>query len=644
MRGGIRFVLLLTGAAGVIWLAAFGLRALIWDSPDDDLAERREEPTFDFLEYLGPEHDNILFVADPVVAARRFRRVPAFRSLIGDPEERQAEVPSGLMVATNDELFVSATRMNRLATLIELCEGAGDAGERSLELELPKLQSLIAEDLEALRVPDLVVWLEFMDEAAVSRQMVKARSAVASLPEWMSLVENSDERIVVSFSVASYFDREGLSRLFRDWSVLRGASDPIESRLVDAAMRLDVVASLRADDNALVVELGPRQDSSSAEGDPPDPELLEDDPEALLAWARWDVSRASELARETDALMDEWRGTAAGKAWQDGDPYGGAADLALVLRTVQTLGGRGELRIDLRDDGIHAEAVVDDAPAAKPIANGTLAKVVPRRHAAVHLSTTDSLADVLLDAMVRFERNLFRDEMRAEREGDEEASRRLEKKVSTYYEDLRAVRQRLIEDSAAYFQPGFALVLGDRDNMGTVHLEADDREMTTRIPAIAIVGKPRRMKDAMAWVESVANHVALGLRREKTSPLVSRKNLSLRGPTRIVNLDWVLRLRSGTKVRAGRDVQLHYFAYDEYLVISTSPELSREIIRADAPGVTVPPRALSYGSFSGSKFGELLEASFGEQSVFEVIEAIDSVTWEAFDDDGRRRTAIHAGF
>lgn len=89
-------------------------------------------------------------------------------------------------------------------------------------------------------------------------------------------------------------------------------------------------------------------------------------------------------------------------------------------------------------------------------------------------------------------------------------------------------------------------------------------------------------------------------------------------------------------------------AYDEYLVISTSPELSREMIRVDKAGVSVPSRALSYGVFSSSKLVDMLEAySGGEErgleSVFAVARALGPITVEAFDEDGHRRTSLRLG-
>ena len=157
------------------------------------------------------------------------------------------------------------------------------------------------------------------------------------------------------------------------------------------------------------------------------------------------------------------------------------------------------------------------------------------------------------------------------------------------------------------------------------------------------------MKDAMAWVESVATHVALGLGRRNKTPLITRRNLGLRGPTRVVTLDWVYRMRSGAEITAGPDVQVHYFAYDEYLVVSTSPDLSREIIRVDEAGVSVPPRALTYGTFSASKLVDLVYAYLGGmhtsslEGVLAVARTLGPITLEGFDEDGRRRTSFHLG-
>ncbi|MEM9458239.1 MAG: hypothetical protein AAGF11_28950 [Myxococcota bacterium] len=656
-------------------------------------------PDLEFLDHLDTSHTTIVHVGDPVPHLQRLlgselleriTRDPAILAVqSGEPfgldkardglSKIERWIPASFVVGADDSAYAMFIRLSRVALLLELCEGAFTAGGKSIREELPGLQAQLVTDLEATQVPSMVLWARMRGPQEAAQAFDTFAKVTETMPPSMG-VERTSSAVTFSFALDSVVDPDLLVPILVGTHVLTSPDDPMAGPIVDALLRPRGMVSLARHGSALVLELGP---TLPAQHSPPTREALGSlfDPEApqMALWAHWDVTSSRELAAETTALLEQWHDTPAGRAMQaadDNDFTGSIFDLEDVVASSML---RGQARMDV-GTSVEIETIGEAPTAATRIDQTPVPDFIPADPAWAGINGTLGLGAALAAYMGSIEDRLDREELKALFKG-EDKDKNLRDSVReaitrAYYTKLTRIRELVLDEGPALFAPPVAYVIPRSASVPTMTLRRTKtknqsaknqsaKNQSIPIPTLelAFIGKPVQMAKAKAWLETLYQEIvrasfALSDRRApRKLRLSSKQDLGLGVPTRGFNLGWLGRLVPGVRIESKPGFGFHYFEHGEYLVLSTSARLSREILRSDDPAMALPRASLSsYGRLDADATAELLVAFLTAfqpnnkefvariEAIGVVIRGIREMAWESWDEGSIRHSSFTMHF
>lgn len=251
--------------------------------------------------------------------------------------------------------------------------------------------------------------------------------------------------------------------------------------------------------------------------------------------------------------------------------------------------------------------------------------------------------------------------------GDEEAEAKADARSLTYYTALATARDLMLRQGPLLFEPPQALVMTTSTPLPAVELviPLGPGPASARIPVpeLALIGKPHDMAKASAWIEDTASAIMVGSLRAAgltapTKPLVaSDVDLGLGVPTRALHLDWIASSIPGFEVAPEPGVGVHVFAHGDFLVVSTSARLSRELLRTDDdPLALQDPATIGWGRLSGEQLGVTFttfveglrpmtpDTRSAARFLAELARAVGVATWRTTDGPAGRLTEVVVGF
>lgn len=652
------------------------------EPPSEPVAPRRTDIALGFLAHLDASHSTVLVVADPMPHLRRALESKALQKLLLDPamarmggdhdglrerlEQAQPWIPEGFAVGLDGASMSMFVRFLAAVSQLTLVQASQAAGPASVRDDLPRIQSDIATSLEAMVVPSMVVWGRMHGAEEAQRAFDSMASTLGALGLPPDAITRTDDAMTVALSPVDLIDRASLLATLAALGVTTGVDDPMAPRMADAIFGLRGTLSLQRNDTELVLTLRPT-DGSPPRGPLPKEQLgsmFDANATDTLLWARWDVEPASGVAAEAVAMLDRWEGTEVGRRLRELDVEDVAGDIRELDRELRSMSLRGQARVTA-GDRLEARVLAEAPPPALALGGSPLLGSIPTEAWLVDLDGTESLAERLAAGLTRFEARLAKVWLKETVRGDEAAARAADEAASTYYRHMAGMRDLVLRQGSREFEPPQAMVMRTSEPMAGVELAIPATSFLVRIPVpeLAFIGKPRDMRQAQAWLEAVATQAVTGvLQIAKLEPparlrVASDVDLGLGVPTRALHLDGLVQSFPGLEIRTEPGVGLHFFAHGDFLVISTSSSLSREILRSDDEALVLrDPALLGYGRLSGAGFGDFLiafidgirptssELEPAGAALAALARTVDEATWSTSDGAAGRLTEIVVTF
>lgn len=559
-------------------------------------------------------------------------------------------IPRQAAVGLSDAGVSDVDHLLRILALFELLEAAnlGDANDVKLQTERKALRQLFADELAALRLPRMRVYVRFRDAEDAGALLELAKLQVDDLtPEDLPsglVFEPKASALTVRFSLVDMLRAEGLQA--RDLLVDMGLvdlNDPPETvgKAVDALRGFKAEATLETVGSGLLLTLGPTAAGGPA-GLPAGfanlPDVVGKPDAQTLLWGRWSAIRLKAAAATWMSMHEKWRPSAAFGLVAE-DPSIGEATIDMlhdVAMRFRKLADAGSMRVwfDQKASGLRLAMVEEPKAATADLAGSALAKMLPADTEGLTVTTADSLGEALSDTLMQVEERLATQTLRAEVRGNDNGQ--AEERELGYYFHFAELRALVHRAGMEQFGPGYASIIGTRGRVRRIEASFELQTRPQRLsgrdlptPELALIGKPRG-GDAAAreHLEKLYSALLTGVRSAGRAdalsdrplpPVISKAvtvDLGLGVPTWGFDGGNITRATGEAKLRISieGDLQPHFFFLDGLMVFSTSPRLSRSILATHAgksKRLMLPDdddaTLVSLGRYTGETLGTTLE-------------------------------------
>jgi len=509
------------------------------------------------------------------------------------------------------DLEVGASAMQTIDGLMRVVlhglMAAAEAVQDDREAQVVRQEREVVAAVKSIPMPRITARLRFREESTAKRLFAATIWNLGKAAEQQGLETEFDEDslsitapVLASLGVSKLVVAAFLNEL--GWVRSDGSRANDVTRVVDS-WRIGFAAFLDGSDVCFVV--------GSPVGDEPERLDIVDLPlgEDLVV-TRWDhahvVKAVTGWLSEVDALAD----TDTGAIFAAMDSEDLVGSLRVIHRNLVRSPVRGEARGRVVEDGyeilVHGNAV----KGAPTLGASKLLDWLPPECPGFGVDATASLAEVFESVMLRFEDRLAKEGLKAEMRDDEERAGLLADVEEYWYSGALAdFRHQVVHASHDVFLPAYGWVV-EEGGLLKVHLSRGRGQAPFELPDIpwlrvALMGRVHDAKLADEWMKETLNALALGVAAAQETSVpddpqhVELIDLQLGTPT--WGLSWdALRRATGLEPDQGErfegDLQLHWFFHDDWMVISLSPSLSRELLTrfedpASGPSARAPARA-----------------------------------------------------
>lgn len=326
-------------------------------------------------------------------------------------------IPQQLSIASGDAGVDDLARLLRVLSLYELLYKSliGDPDDGKLQQDAAKLRAALTRELPLLHLPRIQVFTRFRtpEQAKTALELVRGELtsvAPADLPGGLTL-ESKPDAVVVRLKMADRFGSDDAEVLH--WLQGLGLTDETANEADPELAR--ALKSFRAEvilenvGDGILLTLGPRE---GAQGLSP---ALANTPaatnEQTIAWWRWNGGRLAAVASEWLQFHDQWATSAA-----YAEPLAGGLGYSSLMDSVRTTAARlvrsapsGSAVAAVSPDrsSLHVSIAEEGVPRASLIAAEALHRLVPKDVELLQLQSTESLAVVASDLLVRAEDGLL---------------------------------------------------------------------------------------------------------------------------------------------------------------------------------------------------------------------------------------------
>lgn len=490
------------------------------------------------------------------------------------PEELVANLPRSAFTGVD-----SIVRAFMIGTLVQ---GAREAGV-SARKDLSVLQRALSSQLRTVRLPEFSVSARFTDattSAAVWRMVDEITAALAAQGLKVSRGRNS---VAVKFRLGQLIDAPALAAMAVELGWAAGPRDPL-AKVVSAALgRMNVEASMVLAGSVIEVAMGPRQVAQGeAAAMPVVPAAIPR--EALVATARWEVGPLRTMVAGWRELWAKWEGTSAGKRTRAADEDDMMGDIVLLSRTLDAAGDRGEAWIWV-DRGVHTIVREHGTAPLTPLASDPLGALLPADLVAVDIEAGRNLGQLLSNGLERVESRLAYRSLRQPSE-DEDNPRGAVKKEAAYYKTFAHLRELIHFKAHTFFYGSSAVMLGAGTRIQRVELRLSGRPPVilkdVSVPEVAVLGRAKDPVAALGFVAdawtAIGNALAGPLGGPAVAPrLTPAPPLVPEATVRWLDGSW-LEQTTGDTITFDDGFKPHVALLDDFVVLSTSPALTRKIL------------------------------------------------------------------
>lgn len=640
---------------------------------------KAQEPVEPWRTKLPAYNDTVVVIGEVYPHVERLVTAPWFAELFGvettdaptevaaELRRNQASFPDRVVLATGDSTLKGLADMAH-ATLLGAVSRALEDRTESIRVRRQALKLL-----ESISLPRFAVWGEF-DSPALPRQALALAKGTMGIQAGLGLQTEQDENsIEINNRLGDVLPPVAVMGVLQQAGVVESGTDRSARDLVKHLLGLRLRARLEVEGNAVWLRVGPQPRRRSE--DRPLPivaSVWSPKPDQVL-YGQWNTADALEASR---ALLDAW------EAYRD-EPDGRTVAAALddparlayfttvmgVAEGIVNLSARGAGRVTIGQRIVGRLVTPGHQPTPSLKEQGLL-ELLPKTEGVVYASSQQSAADWAQGAIEWVESGMAAKTNRARKRGDEEAAERTASMGDAYLNNFAGLRRVVSDTLPEAFRPPVALVLRpsgkiDEFRYRTVgpNRTSTGRHQGLSVPELAVVGRVRDGTLAEEAFVTVWAELLESMSLRPPRPALAPFDLGSGQPAQAFALP-------KESVNPGETLQLtlkgdfvpNTATRGEYLVLSTSPRLTREILDGSGDRYALPKAAAAtatdYGSCPPEAAAKLLEEALkllqtidqegtneqGFDLAIRIVKRLERVEWMTRQSGGTRRTDLAIDF
>lgn len=593
------------------------------------LAQTGSSP-IDFLSAVPKAHTEIFAINDLAAhvewvlqnkSVRRFLESEAFGETPNGPNLRPERLleqleasrpfyPKHVVVSGDESTYLMTANLLRTLYRLNMAITVSQAAVQVPREDLETLTEEILVDVRELKLPSLCVCVRWEDESTATLVFAMLNEQKSMLEQQLGLPIKSEQGAMsLSMKIGDLVDVDQIGLVLGEWGIM-DSSDSIANSVL--RIQLDIrVERIR---NGLRIILGKQFSENWKRSELT---IFEPKPD-WIAMGRWDLTKMKQVAREFDAVASKWKQTELGKASDEFDLADSGSDMESGFKMIGAAPDSGFVHAWRTDNSIRAKMDLYGKEDATPLAGNPILDLIPAEAGWFHVDARTSFTTALANWLSNSEGRMATNVVTAELSGDEVQSKFQNDLYDGYFlhfapwRDL--IRNQLPEHElvpwAIVGLPGGQL---DQLSIEITSISENPVRLTNQpVPQIAVIAKlpnaqevPKLFESAFqAFAESSIR--ATGAEVPDSLATIAKSDLGLGLPTTEFSMEW-LNETSIAKVQFQGDFRPHYVVRDGFLLLSSSPDLTKLILNRER-------KSISLGSGSdrivarGTATGEALAA------------------------------------
>ncbi len=586
-------------SSGVLLLAIFLCLIIPSSAAADETVERGAV----FSSHISADRTTFIYFSDIAPTIRRLLTAPRVVKLISSmPDSGRGLTAKSMLRSFEDSavdyvpdqicLAISETGIDNLARIIPasmclgLCSGAIASGENEA---LDEIHPILIDHLKNIRLSDIDLWVRFREESLAEIFEQQVLAAMPEIAEELGVeIEFEEHGMSVDLRLGDFVPAELIAGVLFSMNMTDDLGDPnlkVASGLIaDKSLKLRV----RRIGAAVLVQLGDINAVSGKTLDPKSGDLWTEDADLLL-YTRYQSKPVRARSIEASELWNKYKDHPIGKTvleMDTDDLLGDLNDLTSAMGDADCVGEfrallNQQLIVDSRESG-HAETA--------SLQDSGILSFVPASASAWVLSSESSLGEVVKGTLSDFEDRLSTQMLKY---GDEDGTPRsvlLNQINDFYYIQLREFRRLIRDESTSVFVAPVGLIVGSEPTMesftaqfeydGDVNRIAFDQLSMKPMAIVAKLSPDAELEDYLATVQ----RAFFGAWKDLPELKLTRQTQldGIPGTVEAISGDWQSKvLPYDITISSNGSALLHgLVTQDDWLILSTSPEMTRDILEA----------------------------------------------------------------
>lgn len=601
-------------------------------------------------------------------------------------EPQQQWIPREMAIAVPSGWERSLDQLVRAGIFVGLSQAIIDGDHAGKSRQYTELQEQLVVACKQFKIPRITIYARFREPETADQLFGSLRILASQINESELKFKLTVEGTAIGINavLGDLVEPEMIDATLLGLGVGADAEQTQLQELRETIAALRFEAWLESVDRGLRLSVGPRPDATS-------PGLTSKNLGPVfrfsskdLLFARWQIEEFKKIIDGWSRLWAKWETTAAGQKlaeWDDEDLIG---DLSQLQRQIKRSAASGSLRAWTDNSSLEGILREEGAAEAVVLTGSPLARKLPSNFECLWVTGTKSLGDCAADYLSRFEDRLATKSLQYDLSGKVQQAQMAERIGRAYYDHFDKFRKLVHNEAPNAFQAPMAMLVSSDGNVrkfragSVVNGKRQELELKDlRVMEVAAIGRCENEEKALKLIGDLAESFVAGALKtaEVNAPeklnLVRKVDLGLKATTYEFDTSWVNYISGEEKLdwRIEGDLRLHFLFDDGYLLMSTSPRLSKQILngslkKADSietrlNGIDNP---VAFGRIPGRTIGNFFRslvewvAAIGRQSnarddqvepmrliggaIGEFCELIESVNWDASQVAGVRTTSL----
>lgn len=585
------------------------------------MAELRGREHFVFeMPHLGAH-------SDAFVGSRFFQKLVELAEESGGVEEARLEfathrkwVPEAFSLRLGEDGVMFFDHLVRTGLYLALSYGAVASDDAA---SAAKLREPLFKELRAFALPEIELEVRFAAAATASELFALAREQISKQPPEAGRVTLSESSIHYEVAATDVLEPNQAALAAVALRVARADDEELMALIDETVQRQRLEVELKLAGDSISLELsspGHRRASGGKANGVNTRPLLAGSGADTVFWTAAELGALRRGAAEWSAILARFEGTPAYITLAAADEEDALGSLRSLSRELGDTGDRVASVLRTTPAGLEIETRAVGGPPVAPL-DGSPVLGLNRPEFAITAVRGDSSIGTLLAAQLeRFENRMATNWLKGAATGDG-SENRWDMLSKVYYAAFDDFRRLLLDDRDQVFQRPSAVICnlqGELTWQPSAGQGKPAKRETYPVPELAVVGRVESPEAAKRRVQEMYEELAKGflnaVGRARTKESVTYEPLDVGAKERAMRFsgNWLSQVIPGKLGRLRGDVDPHFVAAGPWLVISTSPRLTRQIMErlAAAPPSSDVKNMVAIGHLEATSVADYLVRLF----------------------------------